>query len=194
MDGKINIVLDLDNTIISAVPVEDFPWGDESKKKVEKLKLHNMEDYYLVFERPGLQDFLDYIFENFNVSVWSAASKNYVLYIIENIIYQKPGRKLHHIFFSYHCNLSKKLYNGGLKQLDMLWDCFDLSLYNSSNTIIIDDLKRIKKIQPCNCYNIKPFEFTDEDSYKDNELSILKKYLEDIRKNPQKNCLVQTQK
>lgn len=191
MNNKLNIILDLDNTILSAVPVEEFPWGDESRKKVEKLKLHNMEDYYMVFERPYVQQFLDYIFDNFNVSVWSAASKNYVLYIIENIILTKPNRKINHIFFSYHCNLSKKLYNGGLKQLDMLWDCFELPLYNSSNTIIIDDLKRIKKIQPCNCYNIKPFEFTDKDSPNDRELKKLIEYLENVRTNPNTNCLVE---
>jgi hypothetical protein len=73
----------------------------------------------------------------------------------------------------------------------MLWDCFDLPLYNSSNTIIIDDLKRIKKIQPCNCYNIKPFEFTDEDSVQDNELKKLMGYLESIRKNPRPSCLIE---
>ena len=180
MDEKLNIVLDLDNTLLSAVPIEDFPWGDESKNKADKLKLYNMEDYYLVFERPYLQQFLDYIFENFNVSVWSAASKNYVLFVIENIIYRKPGRRLQHIFFSYHCNLSKKLYNGGLKQLDMLWDHFKLPQYNKQNTMIIDDLKRVEKIQPSNCYNIKAFEFTDDDSPKDKELKRLMEYLKNM--------------
>lgn len=178
MNKKLNIVLDLDNTLLSAVPVEDFPWGRESKAKVDKLKLYNMEDYYLVFERPYLQQFLDYIFENYNVSVWSAASKNYVLFIIDNIIYRKPGRKLQHIFFSYHCNLSKKLYKGGLKQLNMLWEHLDLPMYNKDNTLIIDDLKKVEKIQPSNCYNIKAFEFSDENSEKDRELKILMVYLQ----------------
>lgn len=191
MTDKLNIILDLDNTIISAVPLDEYPWGEESKNKTQQLTVYNMEDYYLVYERPYLQEFLDYIFEHFNVSVWSAASKNYVLFIINNIIKKKPNRQLQFIFFSYHCNLSKKLYNGGLKQLDMLWECFELPIYNPSNTIIIDDLKRIKKIQPCNCFNIKPFEFTDKDSTKDNELKKLISYLDSVRHNPNTSCLIQ---
>lgn len=190
MKGKLNVILDLDNTIISAVPTEDFPWNDDSRKKVEYLKLHNMEGYYMVFERPYVQDFLNFIFENFNVSVWSAASKNYVLYIIENVILTKPNRKLQHIFFSYHCNLSKKLYKGGLKQLDLLWDCFEIPMYNSKNTIIIDDLKKIKNIQPCNCINVKPFEFLDDDSPKDTELKKVMNLLKNVLENPNQNCLI----
>lgn len=189
MTDKLNIILDLDNTIISAIPLEEYPWGEESKKKTEKLTVYNMEDYYLVYERPHLQEFLDYIFDNFKVSVWSAASKNYVLFIINNIIKKKPDRKIDFVFFSYHCNLSKKLYNGGLKQLDMLWECLEIPIYNKSNTIIIDDLKRVKKIQPCNCYNIKPFEFTDKDSVEDKELMKLMDYLAQIKSS--NYCLIE---
>ena len=41
------------------------------------------DGHYKVFERPGLQEFLDYLFANFNVSVWTAASKSYALFIID---------------------------------------------------------------------------------------------------------------
>jgi TFIIF-interacting CTD phosphatase-like protein len=189
---KKNIVLDLDNTLLSAVPLEDFPWGEESKQKAIKFEIHNMEDYYIVFERPYLQEFLDYIFENFEVSIWSAASKNYVLFIIENIILINSKRKLKNIFFSYHCTLSKKMFNGGIKKLDMLWDVFKLRDYTSKNTIIIDDLPKVKKIQPCNCYSIHPFEFTDEDSECDTELKKLICVLDKYRTSKGVSCIIKS--
>ena len=186
---KLNIILDLDNTILSAIPLEEFPWSEDNKEKSTNFTIHNMEDYYIVFERPYLQEFLDYIFEHFNVSIWSAASKNYVLFIIDKIIIgNKKNRKLNYIFFSYHCSLSKKLCNGGLKQLNMIWDIFRLDGFNKSNTFIVDDLEKVKKIQPCNCYNIKPFEFLDSGSENDKELKKLMKHLETLDLNGK--CLI----
>lgn len=146
---SINIVMDLDNTIISSIGSDEdgktfLP--NESKAELEqqlvdhperkteieeKLNLFNKinsfnfhimredidEDIesdsaflYIVFERPHLQEFLDFLFSNFKVSVWSAATKDYVLFVINNIIYRDhPERKLEWIFFDEHCSTSKKL-------------------------------------------------------------------------------------
>ena len=118
-----NIIFDLDETLISAISEKEF----KSKHRIhterqnifdKKHEYIDMDGYYHVFLRPGLQNFLDYIFENFNVSIWTAASKDYALFIIEKIILARPNRKLDYIFFSYHCDISKKVKNGikdGLK-------------------------------------------------------------------------------
>ena len=66
MGGKINVILDLDSTLICAEPIESLPKGDFSE-----FKVYNMDDYYKVFERPYLQEFLDFLFANFNVSIWT---------------------------------------------------------------------------------------------------------------------------
>ena len=174
---KKNIILDLDHTIISAIPLEDFDWTDKNKNKAINFNFHNMDNYYIVFERPKLQEFLDFIFENFNVTIWSAASKNYVLFVIENIIKKNPKRKIKHVLFSYHCKLSKKLYNGGIKKLNILWDYYKLKDFNKENTLIVDDLEDVKKIQKNNCFLIKSFDFTDQDSQLDNELDNVKNFL-----------------
>ena len=77
----INILLDLDQTCISAESLD----GDEPEfnyqnpkhlKKAQKYRYEDMDGYYMVFERPGLQEFLDFLFKNFNVSIWTAASKD----------------------------------------------------------------------------------------------------------------------
>lgn len=189
---KYNIVLDLDNTLLSAVPLEDFSWDRETKEKSLKFDIHNMEEYYIIFERPYLQAFLTFLFENFNVSIWSAASKDYVLFIVNEIIKKgHPERKIDFIFFSYHCNWSKKKYKG-IKKLDMIWDVFDIPGFNLSNTIIIDDLPEVYKIQPCNCIHIKEFEFEHLDSEDDKELLNVMERLKHLLKKEIKNdvCLV----
>ena len=68
---KPNIFLDLDNTLISAEAIEDFPFTKKDiLKKVCDFTFYNMDGYYLVFERPHLQKFLDYLFMNF--IVWTS--------------------------------------------------------------------------------------------------------------------------
>lgn len=180
-NNKINILLDLDQTLISAEKYEEYDI-EKYKKKAKKFKSQDMIGYYYVFERPGLQAFLNYLFKNFNVSIWTAASKDYALFIIENIILGKNiTRKLDYIFFSYHCTLSEKKYKK-TKNLRMLWEVYKLNGYFPYNTIIIDDYKEVFKTQPNNCILVKPFEFTKEGSEKDKFLKELKKELIKVKK------------
>jgi len=176
---RINIILDLDNTLISSLAKEE-----EKKIFKPRMKLfrwENMENYYKVFERPGLQEFLDFLFKNFNVSIWTAASQIYALFIIDKfIINNRPERSLSHIFFSYHCKQSKKIANTQ-KSLKILKKHFKLLRFDMANTFIIDDHPEVCQAQPFNCITVKPFEFTERESFLDNELlTKVKPQLEDI--------------
>tara|TARA_Y100000389_G_scaffold117267_1_gene114464 strand:- start:1242 stop:1829 length:588 start_codon:yes stop_codon:yes gene_type:complete len=176
---KINVILDLDQTIISA---ED--WNTEeikkNKKKAKEFIFHDMDGYYIVFERPNLQSFLDYLFANFNVSVWTAASKDYAAFIIENVILTKPNRHLDWVFFSYHCDISNNRKNGS-KDLAMLWEEYQLEGYNKDNTVILDDYDEVYNTQPDNCIIAAPFEFDDDNSENDTYLLDLQKSLRKIK-------------
>lgn len=173
---KLNIILDLDQTIISSESIDEFDLK-KNIDKASKFTYYDMDGYYTVFERPGLQDFLDYLFENFNVSVWTAASKDYALFIIDKIILKnKAGRKLDWFFFSYHCDISKKV-KKNTKNLSLLWEKFQIAGYNKNNTIIIDDYDEVFNTQINNCVIAKPFEFNDVNSENDKYLRNLKKTL-----------------
>jgi TFIIF-interacting CTD phosphatase-like protein len=166
--NRINILLDLDNTLIcSLAKNEEKPIF---KPRMKQFRWENMEGVYKVFERPGLQEFLDFLFENFNVSVWTAASKSYALFIIDEFILKgHPERKLDYVLFSYHCKRSKRLQDTQ-KSLNILKDEFKLLDFDMGRTYIIDDHPEVYDAQPGNCINIKPFEFTERKSYEDREL------------------------
>lgn len=172
MSKKYNVILDLDNTLISAEPLEEFPFNDSNvKKKAINFTIHDMDGYYIVFERPGVQEFLDHIFEHYNVSVWTAASKDYAVFIIDNIVlpkHKRDKRHLDYILFAYHCDFSRKHLNTS-KHLNMLYDVFKLEDYKPSNTIIIDDHPDVYGTQPSNCIHIKAFHFLDNGSENDRE-------------------------
>ncbi len=179
-DKQLNIILDLDETLVSAHGVKDFPFEDQDiRKKIMKYNIHNMESYYIIFERPDLQDFLKFLFENFNVSIWSAGSKDYVTYIVDNVIL-KPDktRTLDYLMWSYHCKLSTKNFQNK-KALQTLWNIYNLEGYNENNTILIDDLKETCDPQSELCINVPEFNILNknQDKYLKELKTILSKKL-----------------
>ena len=182
--SKPNLFLDIDETLLHASSIgeyNEFMKEEGSEDKRSKFTVHEMDESYVIFERPGLQEFLDFVFENFNVSIWTAASKDYALFILRNIIRKnKPKRQVDWFFFSYHCKRSIKL-KGSTKNLNMLWDDFKLYGYNIKNTVIIDDNCGVYDAQPNNCIAVRPFLVADDGSENDTQLSELIKPLTDMK-------------
>src|SRR5271170_3030199 len=135
--NKKNIILDLDNTLLNSLTFKEVKNFSQSKAKL--FDYVDMDKSYRVYLRPYLQKFLDFLFENYNVSIWTAASKSYATFIIDNIILIKPERKLDLVLFSYHCSYSKKFLKCA-KDIMMLWEELKLKGYTRENTTILDDL------------------------------------------------------
>jgi TFIIF-interacting CTD phosphatase-like protein len=171
---NINVILDLDNTCIYSHELKKLK---QKPEWLSQYKCHVMDDDYIVCERPGLGPFLDWLFSNFNVMIWSAASPDYVDFIAKHII-GKRG-KIEHVFNSEHCEESKKRYKKTIKMLKMLWEHKDLKGYGPYNTVIIDDLKYVTDPQPYNSIPIKRF-VANQKHVNDNELENVKKKLENI--------------
>jgi TFIIF-interacting CTD phosphatase-like protein len=170
------VLLDLDQTLISAEPSEEYDFK-KNREKAKKFVFHDMDGYYIVFERPGLQSFLSYLFDNFIVSIWTAATKDYALYVIDKIILIDPKRKIDYVFFDYHCDVSRNVKKGS-KNLSMLWDIYKIPGYEETLTFILDDYDEVCSIQPRNCIRILPFQFDTIGSENDTFLSKLVKKLE----------------
>ncbi len=186
MECRMNVILDLDNTIINAL-------DDSDRKKLSgdfssKFKYRDMIPFFRIYARPHLDKFLDYLFANYNVSIMTAAEKDYALFIIENFILTKPERKLNFIFFRYQVELSREIY-GGVKDLRVIWELFQVSGFTKQNTVIIDDLDMVYETNPHNTLRIKGFFIVDEDTEKinydmaeDDELLKIMSKLDYIRK------------
>lgn len=172
---RMNIILDLDETLIHS-----FDKDIKNKKEIQKFKplfkSKEMDSDFTVFARPMLQDFLDYLFSKYNVSVWTAASKNYALFIIKKFILIKPERKLDYILYSHHCDLSYDAKNAS-KDLSMFWDVWKIKGYNKHNTFIIDDKKEVYDTQPNNCIRAKAFKVENKTCLQD---TYLKKIIKEI--------------
>lgn len=170
----INVILDLDQTLICSEILSEFDHKRHAKC-LKQFESHTLDSEYIIFARPHLQAFLDYIFDNHNVSIWTAASKDYAQFIVDRFILRKdkPRRKLDLFFVKYHTGLSSKMTKHP-KKLDVLWDVFKLSGYTPDNTIIIDDYVKVYSPQPQRCIHIPEFYALEENSEKDNALLLIK--------------------
>lgn len=151
-----NLFLDLDNTLIFAEEVK-IPDAINNAINYE----YDYFAQYIIAARPNLQLFLDYVFKNFNVSIWTAATKDYGLFIWERFIKAyDSSRELKYFLHRTHCNYSFEI-TGYTKSLSMLWDNWNRHECHKENTFIVDDLEGVFKAQPLNTFLIKPFYATD---------------------------------
>lgn len=182
---KYNLILDLDGTILQAVNFPSWYYDESSrhlfplvgismplvlnKKEIAK-KPSTKPDTRQVFFRPYLINFLDYCFDNFNVSIWTNSTEGYCTSILE---FLEIKDKCKHIWVrKYKKRREKKIPNGPhldatnaqsydfeelktrkkmkigmdyremFKPLHLLWQRTEtpFNVYNQNNTFIIDDL------------------------------------------------------
>ena len=181
MSCRINVILDLDNTIINAL--SDSDRNKLNSEFSNQFDHASFRPYFKIYARPHLQEFLDYLFAHFNVAVITAAEKEYALSIVDQFILRKdkPERKLEFVFYRYQVDLSRELY-GGMKDLRIVWDMFRMNGFQKYNTIIIDDLDLVYNSNPYNTLRIPGFFVVDEDNGKINYESINDTALLDMMK------------
>jgi hypothetical protein len=194
---KIQVLLDLDNTIINSLSLnEELKLFPENEQK--KFNYVDMPKYYRIFERPNLQLFLDFLFSEFDVSVYTAADKEYAIFIIKNFILRqdKPERKLKYFFHGLHSEYSEELYNSP-KNLKILWDKLKIKCFSPCNTLIIDDLPDVYQNNPHNSIPAPKFELINSKNKpvygmeNDNFLLKVIKKLRNIKRNHNSSiCLV----
>ena len=135
--------------------------------------------------------------------VWSAASPDYVYFIVDKIVIgNRTERKIEYVFNSEKCDESRKHYNDDLKNLNMLWDTYDFPGYGPFNTLIVDDMGHVIKSQPRNGIRVRKFIANEkDDNHGDNDLNRVKGELKQIlyrfkteRNKTSSYCLVEAMK
>jgi len=83
----------------------------------------------------------------YKVAVWTAADRDYAIFVINNFITPKhhPGRQLEFFMWGDHCEYSSKMTKPErqAKQLTLLSLPQNHPLYDINNTVLIDDNKEV---------------------------------------------------
>lgn len=185
MSCKLNIILDLDSTLIHSVAINQlnniqYYWKD----KGTTLSLGD----YVTFKRPYLEEFLEFLFKNFNVGVFTAASGDYAREIVWKFIQHVPGRKIDFLLYNLDLENSKKIYGQeSMKKLNYIWDYLNIYDYHPCNTIIIDDNLYVKQSNYYNTLSVHPFMVFENNSENDDVLLEAMEILDKIKQSYNKN-------
>jgi carboxy-terminal domain RNA polymerase II polypeptide A small phosphatase len=159
------LVLDLDETLIHS----EFEYQMEGDFDF-KIIFDN-DDILFVKKRPGLDEFLEYAFDNFKIAIWTASTEKYAKSILEKC--NVDISKLEFLWTREKCLIKTEYYGSyGLKNLS------DTNL-DLKEVLIVDDVEKTSSNNPENLILIKPYFYG-----KDNELLKLIKYLEKIKNEP----------
>lgn len=143
LNNKYLIILDMDETLINSVSKEDI---ENFEIDIDNSE-YEYKDFgkYITFFRPYLNEFLDYMFDNFNVGVWTAGDKEYAMPILKEI-FKNRYSDLEHVLFKH--NTDYTVDGKYIKDLDKV---------QLDNVYIIDDKEESASKQPNSLIHIKPF-------------------------------------
>ena len=119
-DCRMNIILDIDETLghnISQKLWDKIP--DNHKKRYKHLDFKKGK--FLI--RPHIKKFLKFLFDNFNVNIWTLGSRDYAQWVAHNILID--GHKNRHVklvLWSTHDHFASQVSDNGYgKDLKYLW-------------------------------------------------------------------------
>ena len=152
------VILDLDNTCICAMEMDEL----HEVTHPEKFRHVDLEDIYRIYERPGLQHWLDELFKHYRVAVWTAAGLTYALFVIKNfIVNNDSSRTIEFVKWDDHCDPTYRRSKGQTKKVTLLEP-----LYDHKFTVLIDDNKDVLR-QTLDTINSDYFDVTDPLAHKD---------------------------
>lgn len=156
------LILDLDETLIYAT----------------EEKLDRQQDFivgqYFVYKRPFLESFLRFCFENFDVAIWTTATKSYAVEILKIIL--KKDQNLQFLWTRERCTFAfdeeehESIYVKKMHKIRRRG-------YKLESVIVIDDSPNVWKSSYGNLVRINRFEGDENDK----ELRILPLYLEQLK-------------
>ena len=181
MSEKMNIIFDLDETLISTIMLN---FGNGERHKLYMPQISNIgimsvnNTCHITFIRPHLDELLNYCYENFNVSFWTAGSYLYCREVIRILLNGEQYNKTK-IILSKHGDssiiemksnkiINEDINNINCKSLNLLYNA-DYN-FNKNNTLIVDDNIYVCSFNNENAIRIMPYDRINSNDNALNEL------------------------
>ncbi len=159
------MILDLDETLIHA-----------TEEKLER-KPDFLVGEYFVYKRPFLESFLEFCFENFDVAIWTTATKSYAEEILQIILKETQNWEFlwtrERCTFAFDAEAREHFYVKRMHKIRHRG-------YKLESVIVVDDSPNVWQSSYGNLVRVNKFEGDENDS----ELKILPIYLEKLKNLP----------
>ena len=124
--------------------------------------------------RPYCIDLMKYVFDNFNVGIWTMANVSWCDTVLEHILTKEQQKKLVFIYTSQ--NACPRM-DGDIKCLDKIYKKKNYKdIFNSENTLIVDDKFHNMRENTINGIHIPEFKGNSNDDSLLKLMEHLKKY------------------
>lgn len=158
---RLHLVLDLDHTLLHTLTTNEF-WvlTRGYNENIPPPDAVCLKYRWYTFFRPGLHEFLNWAFANcLTVSVFTAGDQGYANWIVKSIV--PHGKQFYHVMS--HSSV-EKLDGQPVKPLYKLWSTekAEQASIHEGNTIIVDDLQCMFRLNPRNGLHIKPFNVSED--------------------------------
>lgn len=180
--NKLNIILDIDETLVHTVNLQKPTFV--ASEKYNKMFVTKTGD--CVYIRKHAEEFLEYCFWNFNVSFWSVGTYKYVQEILKTLLGSNYSKSVAIIgrkdtlgngqgYYDVKNNINfrvAKIGNDATKPLNFLYRHSRYGrIFKKSNTVLIDDNTGNIAVNGDNAIYIPPYCIQQHDNYL---LSLLK--------------------
>lgn len=150
----VNIILDLDETLIHTVKISNV----FNKKLAESVdfwfKIN--DQYFWIVKRPGLALFMDFVFRHFTVGIWTAAEKDYAKEVCRNILSHDQISKCKFIYSRNFCYLDSSVAPINFtKPLEKIYQ--QHPTFNKINTIMIDNNSHVMRYNQHNGIHVPDY-------------------------------------
>lgn len=150
---KLNVILDLDETVVHFL--KEAKWAEVPDADKPKYQTHGTKNVFVL--RPHLREFMNELFANYNVSIWTWSDADYAN-DVANILTDKHPEKFANIWSEAHANEAAEIHDCS-KDLNYIWYTLNARGFQPCNTILVDDLPG-NVLNSCNVKNtiqVKPF-------------------------------------
>jgi hypothetical protein len=133
-DKKLNVILDLDETVLYFLKAAK--WAEVPEEEKPKYSIHGKKDVFVL--RPHLREFMNELFANYNVSIWTWSDAEYA-HDVANILSENEPEKFAYIWSADDADASYTMF-GRAKDLNYIWYTVKAKGFQPCNTILVDDL------------------------------------------------------
>lgn len=138
MSKKLNVILDIDETFVQYVGLDD--WEDMAADKKAKYQIDGKGGDGLFILRPHFDEFFQFLGETCKtVNLWTWSDAVYAAGVKSMIERRVPGVKISNVWVDDDVEASIELH-GNNKDLNYIW--YEKNKFNPCDTILVDDLPK----------------------------------------------------
>lgn len=163
MDRRL-VILDIDGTLVGTALFR-CPLTEDDKQNADFCIQYSDNENYLYQKRPGLNEFLERLFENFRVCVWSDNPRSHILKLVSHIFGSFASR-VERIYDENDCIEVST----GLFSVDRVKPVDKVVKDTGSKCVLIDDKDVTVEYNPGKAIKIPTFRFEEEERLEDDHL------------------------